>query len=164
MARLKVTQDRYVFPSNKCCFRCGSSIHLANKCNVAKVKTCQKCGKEGHFAAVCKSKPQKVPVNLLQNESFSDEEYCFTINNPLAKTTFTSNNALPVVLLSDSGSFGDTINQDTFKKLESIMSLTLERSFVKIYLYGCETPLPILGKCVVEIYSNCTDNRASLNQ
>ena len=54
MVRLKVTQSRYVFPSNKCCFRCGSSIHLANKCNVAKVKTCQKCGKEGHFAAVCK--------------------------------------------------------------------------------------------------------------
>ena len=39
------------------------------------------------------------------------------------------------------------------------MSLTLERSFVKIYPYGCETSLPILGKCVVEIYSNCTDRR-----
>ena len=24
MARLKVTQDKYDFPSNKCCFRCGS--------------------------------------------------------------------------------------------------------------------------------------------
>ena len=39
------------------------------------------------------------------------------------------------------------------------MSLTLEISFVKIYPYGCETPLPILRKCVVEIYSNCTDKR-----
>ena len=39
------------------------------------------------------------------------------------------------------------------------MSLTLERSFVKIYWYGYETLLPILGMCVVEIYSNCTDKR-----
>ena len=53
MARLKMTQDKYDFPSNKCSFRCGSSTHLANKCNIAKRKTCQKCGKEGHFPDVC---------------------------------------------------------------------------------------------------------------
>ena len=39
------------------------------------------------------------------------------------------------------------------------MSLTLERSCVKVYPYGCKTPLPILGKCVVDICSNCTDKR-----
>ena len=47
MARLKVTQDKYDFPSNKCCFRCRSSTHLANKCNIAKGKTCRKCRKVG---------------------------------------------------------------------------------------------------------------------
>ena len=88
MARLKITQDKYDFPSNKCCFRCGSSTHFANRCSIAKGKTCQKCGKEGHFVVVCKSKPQKLLVNFLQNERFSDEEYCFTINSPLVKTTF----------------------------------------------------------------------------
>ena len=67
------------------------------------------------------------------------------------------NNALPVEFLIDSGSSVNIINQDTFKKLDSLVSLTLERSFVKIYLYGCETPIPILGKCVVEIFSSCTD-------
>ena len=46
IARLKVTQDKLIFPSNKCCFHCGSSIHLANKCNIPKGKTCRKCGKE----------------------------------------------------------------------------------------------------------------------
>ena len=50
----------------------------------------------GHFAAICKSKPQNLPVNLLRNENPCDDEYCFTINGPLAKTTFTLNNALPV--------------------------------------------------------------------
>ena len=36
---LKVTQDkRHDFPSNKCCFSCRSSIHLANKLTVAKKK------------------------------------------------------------------------------------------------------------------------------
>ena len=69
MARLKVTQDKHDFPSNKRCFRCGSSTLFVNKCTIAKGLTCREYGKEGHFDAVCKSKPQKLNVNLLQNES-----------------------------------------------------------------------------------------------
>ena len=61
--------------------------------------------------------------------------------------------------LIDSGSSVNIINRDTFEKLESLMSLTLERSCVKVYPYGCKSPLPILGKCVIEICSNCTDKR-----
>ena len=34
------------------------------------------------------------------------------------------------------------------------MPLILERSFVKIYPYACEIPLPILGKSVIEIHSD----------
>ena len=137
MARLKVTQDKYDFPSSKRCFRCGSLTHFVNKCNIPNGKTCRNCVKEGHFAAACESKPQKLPVNLLENESSSKEEYCFTINSSLAKARFTLNNALLVEFLINSGSSAKIINQDTFKKLESLMSLTLERSFVKIYPYGC---------------------------
>ena len=121
MERLKIKQDKYDFPSNKCCFHCRSSTHLVNKSNIAKGKTCRKCGTEGHFAALCKSKPQNLPVNLLQNESSSDDEYCFTINSPLAKTIFTLNNALLVEFLIDSGSSANLINRDTFKKLQSLM-------------------------------------------
>ena len=75
------------------------------------------------------------------------------------KTRFTLNNALPLEFLIDCGSSVNIINQDTFEKLESLMSLTLERSCVKVYQYGCKTPLLILGKCVVEICFNCTDKR-----
>ena len=64
-ARLKIAQYNYDFPSNKCCFLCGSSTHFANKWTVAKRKTCRKLDKEGLFTAVCKSKPQRLPVNLL---------------------------------------------------------------------------------------------------
>ena len=104
MARLKVTQDKYDFAPNKCCLRCRSSTQLTNKCNIAKGKTCWKCAKVEHFAAVCKSKPQNLTVNLLRNENPSDDGYCFTIKIPLAKTTFTLNDALPVEFLIDSGS------------------------------------------------------------
>ena len=83
MVRLKVTQDKYDFPSNKWCFRCGSLTHLANKCNIGKGQDCQNYSKAGHYAVVCKSKAQKLPVHLLQNESSFNEEYCFTNNNPL---------------------------------------------------------------------------------
>ena len=61
--------------------------------------------------------------------------------------------------LIDSGSSLNIINRDTFEKLERLRSLTLERSCVKVYPYGCKTPLPILGKCVVDICSNCTDKK-----
>ena len=40
IVRLKVTQDKYDFLSKKCCYCCGSSTHLANKCNIVKGKTC----------------------------------------------------------------------------------------------------------------------------
>ena len=64
---LKVTQDkRHDFPSNKCCFSCRSSIHLANKLTVAKKKKktttknknkkqkIRKRGKERNFANIYK--------------------------------------------------------------------------------------------------------------
>ena len=51
------------------------------------------------------------------------------------------NNALPVEFFIDNGSCVNIINQDTFEKLESLMSLTLERSCVKFYPYGCKRPL-----------------------
>ena len=129
------------------------------KVQYSKRKNCRKCEKVGHFAAVCKSKLQNFPVNLLRNENPSNDEYCFTINSPLAKTIFTWNNALPVEFLIDSGSSVNIINRDTFEKLESLMSLTRERSCVKLYPYGCKTTLPILRKCVVDIGSNFTDKR-----
>ena len=61
--------------------------------------------------------------------------------------------------LIDSGSSLKIINRDTFENLERLRSLTLEISYVKVYPYGCKTPLPILGKCVVDICSNCTDKK-----
>ena len=85
VARLKVKPDKYDFPSNKCCFPCGSLTNLANKCSIAKRKTCQKCGKVEQLTVICKSKPQNLPVNLLRNESSSDDEYCFTINSPFTE-------------------------------------------------------------------------------
>ena len=39
------------------------------------------------------------------------------------------------------------------------MSVIHERSFVKIYPCSCETYLPMLGKCGVEIYLNLTGKR-----
>ena len=70
---------------------------------------------------ICKSKPQNLPVNLLQSESSSDDEYYFTINSRLAKTTFILNNALPVEFLIDIGISVNIIKRDTFEKLECLM-------------------------------------------
>ena len=96
---------------------------------------------------------------MLRNESSFDDEYCFTINSPLEKTIFTLNNALPVEFLIGSGSSVNIINRDIFEKLESLMSLTLERSCFIVYSYGCKTPWKVC--CWVDICSNRTDKRTS---
>ena len=79
--------------------------------------------------------------------------------NPNSKIRDQFTDKCLVEFLIDNGSSINIINQDKFKKLETLMSLTLERSFVKIYPFDCKTPLPILGKCVVEICSNYTNKR-----
>ena len=45
MTRLKVTQEKSDFLSNKCCFCCGSSTHLANKAILQKEKFFENVGK-----------------------------------------------------------------------------------------------------------------------
>ena len=54
-----------------------------------------------------------------------------------------------VEILTGSGSSVNLSNRDGFKMLENLMSVTLEKSFDKIYAYGCETHLPILGKVLL---------------
>ena len=143
IARLKVAQDKYDFPSTKCCFCYGSSTYFANKCNLAKGKTYWRFGTECHFVVVCEWKPQKLPVNLLQNESPPMKSVIYWKQHRIML-----NNALPVEFLIDSGSSVNIFNQDTFTKLDSLMSMTLDRSFAKVYQYGCKIPLPKLRKIV----------------
>ena len=152
MAKLKVVQDKYGFLSNK--------WFPSKKCTIAKGKTYPKCGKCEYFAIASKSKPQSSTLNWLQNKGSFNEEYYFTINSPLAEATFAFTNALPKEFLIDSGSSVNIINYDAFKKLESLISMTLEKSFFRIYPYDCKTPLPIFRKCVVESCLKCTDKRA----
>ena len=159
MARLKVAQDKYDFFSNKCCFRCGSSTHLAKKYNIAKGKIVENVGKKDILRLFAN---QNLRISLLICYEMKTPPTTSTVllsTSPLAKTISTLNNALPVEFLIDSGSSVNIINRDTFEKLESLMSLTRERSCVKLYPYGCKTTLPILRKCVVDIGSNCTDKR-----
>ena len=61
--------------------------------------------------------------------------------------------------LIGSGSSVNIINRDIFEKLESLMSLTLERSCFIVYSYGCKTPWKVC--CWVDICSNRTDKRTS---
>lgn len=54
-------QSKSVNVTQRKCFRCGSTRHLANdkNCPAASVK-CNSCGKLGHFAKVCKSPVSEV--------------------------------------------------------------------------------------------------------
>ena len=146
MAKLNVVQDKYGFLSNK--------WFPSKNCTIAKGKTYPKCGKCEYFATASKSKPQSSVLNWLQNKSFFDEEYYFTINSPLAEATFAFTNALPKEFLIDSGSSVNIINYDAFKKLESLISMTLEKSFFRIYPYGCKTPYQYLESVLLKVVRN----------
>ena len=98
---------------------------------------------------------QNVILWLFANENPRNYQLiCYKMNLLQWRVLFTENNrimlnnALPVEFLTDSGSSVNIFNQDTFTKLDSLMSMTLDRSFAKVYQYGCKIPLPKLRKIV----------------
>ncbi|CAC5388198.1 unnamed protein product [Mytilus coruscus] len=134
-------------------------------------KTCNKCGKSGHFGIVCKTKQggqqnqrrddkyghksAKSIVNYV--ESNDDDEYAFIVKNQSDKNDEIKINAGGVNMkcVIDSGASVNTISSALWKKLKIQKILCKsEKSEKKLYAYGSETPLEVLGKFTCEIYLN----------
>ena len=74
MVRMKVTQDKHDFPSNKCCLPCGSSTNFTNKCNkVQKEKHVENVVRKDIFQLFANKNLRNYQLNLLENKSSSDE-------------------------------------------------------------------------------------------
>ena len=85
--------------------------------------------------------------------SSSEEEFSFTISNSQKQPTVTIQlGDIPVSLIVDSGSSVHLINNDTFKRLQSInQSIKLIPSKTKIFPYGTTTPIETKGQFDITI-------------
>ena len=144
-------------PSSTCGL-CGGQWPHRNAPCPAQGKTCRKCGKMNHFARVCRSKPkpnnQRPPQSAhtvnMEEPCSGPEEYLFPLTPPSdGKKTLTVTlklNDLPVKMMVDTGASIDIIDESTYEMMQKSKSVCLSRPSNRIFAYGSQTQLPVLGK------------------
>lgn len=152
-AKATPSQDR------RCCFRCGSSAHIANApdCPALKI-TCRKCNKIGHFAKVCKSsdKPAKkvsvVTVLGIDSPHAAEKITC-------AVTVNAKSHSHPVELVVDTGAAVSIITESFYRQHFSDVPLT--EPAVKLVSYT-KSDIPVLGCLSATVQHDSTTAPAKL--
>ena len=125
------------------CYGCGSNSHTHGSINCpAKGKTCNYCKKPNYFASVCfKNKPKTEPLNNEQNknvqqviqESDSEDDYCFNINQPKTDVLIKLDD-IKIPFMIDSGASCNIIDSDTSDQLVQSKNIYLEKSSARVYV------------------------------
>ena len=134
--------------SNKC-FQCGESYPHKDVCP-AKGKTCGKCNKKNHLTQFCRTKHIKQidKTEETSSECEDDNQYAFTAINVCKEekrpTTDIKLCSTKINILVDTGASVNLIDSTTYNTLEKIPQL--KKSNTKIFTYGGEKPMKIIGK------------------
>ena len=146
------------------CYFCGGDYPHQTTCP-AKGKECITCHKIGHFARVCMSR-SKAPkrVNQMQDDHDDDtnNDYSYAVTDRIYSTHDTSRH-LPTTNVSigghtlntviDSGATVNIMDAPTFHRLKTTQKMQLHKAHSRIYPYGSDTPLPVLGVVKVSLQS-----------
>ncbi len=156
--------------AKQCRNRGGQYPHQNGKQNCpAYGKKCHHCSKIGHFAKYCLSKRketdrQKADINEMctkpdsnNTEQFNskqaqnthtDDEFTFQLYDKQKQPQVTVSKAnIPIRVIIDSGSTVNIINDFTFRAIKRNNStVSLQQSNSKMYPYGTDKPLTVLGQ------------------
>ena len=134
-------------------------------CCPANGKTCRSCGKKGHFAKVCRPRPQQQRrfVQQIADDPEQDPAYTFVIHSEQTVLNTSSSSGAPLLpspsclvhiggqptfVLVDSGASANLLDEATNNSINHNTELPamLHPPTTKIYSYGSTTPLPLLGR------------------
>lgn len=146
------------------CGYCGYNLPHKKSCP-AKGKSCNYCGKMGHFTSVCQSrlrKQRKQEVRNVRVESpDTDDEYIYSVSLTVIGQVNSRDslpireialNGLSVPVMIDSGSSVNILDMPTYDRLKRAdRSLSLQSSKTRLFPYGSDNPLPVLGTVNADI-------------
>ncbi|KAK3720930.1 hypothetical protein QZH41_014537, partial [Actinostola sp. cb2023] len=164
--------NRYAPNKTEKCGNCGGDFPHRGPCK-AKGKICNSCGKLNHFARVCRSNPtsrntvRNVTQENVTQDDDEDELYAYTIGsnarNKKSPMCQLQVDGRKIQLMIDSGASVDLIDEVTFKEINKDNRKKLEKTNHRIYSYGTDTPLPVLGTVTAELKSNTNSVTATLH-
>ncbi|XP_042148851.1 uncharacterized protein LOC121047922 [Ixodes scapularis] len=136
------------------CFHCGAPWpHEGGQVNCpAKFASCKACGRKGHYGKVCQSAHK--PIFQISHDSDSDESVYAVgtisqVSHQNLPEVHLQVNNTPITFLIDTGASVSVIGTSTLNKLGALTKL--QQAGTRIYAYGSDAPLPIIGKLSVTL-------------
>lgn len=147
--------------SSRPCAWCGGHCRSRTSCP-ARDKQCRSCSKMGHFAKVCRSKPQgrsnashdarmintraDSPSQHSSDSERSESEYAYGVSSVTSKTPKVNlqmyGESVPFFI--DTGASVNILDDDVFRKINA-PALKIKPTSTNIFAYGSSQPLKVRG-------------------